>query len=230
MSIDQQGASAASTGWDEAAAADWVARDERVDELTTPWNLAAIIASNDNPSISRVLDVASGPGGFRETVLGRLPGAQGVWYDFSETMLATARERLGGFAPRVEFQTGDIVALDAAFEQASFDLITTSRATHHLTVFDLGRFYSQAASLLRPGGWVANLDNLNPGDPWSGRLRAARATLRGPRPKGPSNHPHLVPAPSMEDHLAGIRAAGLESGLVVWRSLSSGLVMARKPD
>ena len=219
----------ASTGWDEAAAAGWVARDERSAELTTPWQLTATIVGGDRPELRRVLDVASGPGGYLQTILEAFPDAEGVWYDFSETMRAQAAANLAHFAGRVSYVIGDIVGLEAAGAAESFDLVTTSRATHHLTVFDLGRFYSQAAERLVPGGWVANLDNLNPGEPWSSRLRAARAAMRGPRPRQTANHPHLVPAPSMEDHLACIRAAGFEPPLVVWRSLSSGLVMAKKP-
>ncbi|HVB06194.1 MAG TPA: class I SAM-dependent methyltransferase [Acidimicrobiales bacterium] len=220
----------ASTGWDETAAADWAARDESKTELTTPWNLTAVITASEGHPVSRILDVASGPGGFLQTLLERLSDASGVWYDFSETMRTEAMRNLAHLEGRVEYRIGDIVDLDAAGPKEAFDLVTTSRATHHLTVFDLGRFYSQAAERLRPGGFIANLDNLNPGEPWSGRLRAARAALRGPRPSSPSNHPHLVPAPSMEDHLACIRAAGFEPALVVWRNLSSGLLIARKPD
>src|SRR6185437_1959295 len=112
-----------------------------------------IVATGGRP-IQHVLDVASGPGGFLETVLSHFPDAKGVWYDFSETMRGEAMKNLAPLGPRVEFRLGDIVELEAAGPAESFDLITTSRATHHLTVFDLGRFYSQAAERLRPGGWI----------------------------------------------------------------------------
>lgn len=224
-------AALASTGWDEAAAADWVARDARGSELTTPWNITAVIAGGGNQKIARVLDIASGPGGFLETVLTHFPDASGVWYDFSETMREQAMANLNAFGGRIEFRIGDMLDLGEAGPADSFDLVTTSRATHHLAVFDLGRFYSQAATRLRAGGWMANLDNLNPGEPWNSRLRGARQAMRPPREdRTPSNHPHLVDPPSMEDHLACMRAAGLVEALVVWRSLSSGLILARKPD
>jgi hypothetical protein len=107
--------------------------------------------------------------------------------------------------------------------------VTSSRASHHLSTAQLGRFYANVATLLRPGGWFANLDILHPGERWWQRMRATDTTLRGGEERV-SNHPHLVPMPPTEDHLACARAAGLEEGTVVWRSLISGLVMARKPE
>jgi hypothetical protein len=59
------------TGWDEAAARDWVQVDRGSDRFAYPWQLAATLASHED-QIGRVLDVASGPGGFLATVLGRV--------------------------------------------------------------------------------------------------------------------------------------------------------------
>jgi SAM-dependent methyltransferase len=220
------------TGWDEEAARAWLAgpTSSASDALQRPWQIAAtVIGLDEEPGVTAVLDVASGPGGFLQLLLGEFPAARGVWLDSSDVMQAEARSRLAGFGDRVEYHLGDILQLDQACGPGSVDVVTTSRATHHLTVPDLGRFYQQAATVLRPGGWVANWDNVSMAGEWGGRLRAARAKLRGgSRDAGPS-HPHVHRSPTAEEHLSAMRAAGFAEPQQVWQEFVTVLVMARKP-
>jgi SAM-dependent methyltransferase len=228
---DLSSAPSSPTGWNEEAAREWLAgpTSSASDALRRPWQIAATVIGLDEADISTVLDVASGPGGFLQLLLGEFPGARGVWLDSSETMRDEARSRLADLGDRVEYHVGDILELEKACAPGSVDVVTTSRATHHLTVPDLSRFYEQAAAVLRPGGWIANWDNVTVGGEWDGRLRAARTKLRGtPRDIAPS-HPHVHRSPTVEEHLSAIRAAGFTDPREVWQEFVTVLVMARKP-
>jgi SAM-dependent methyltransferase len=218
------------TGWDEKAARDWLAGPTAAasDPIRHPWSIAATIIGVDGAGISSVLDVASGPGGFLQLLLEAFPGAHGVWLDSSEVMRDEARSRLAGLGDHVEYHLGDILEVDKAAAAGSVDVVASSRATHHLTVPDLGRFYQQAAAVLRPGGWVANLDNVTVGGEWDARLRSARRELRPQQGVTPS-HPHVVRSPSAEEHVSAMLAAGFTDPKVAWQEFVSVLVMARKP-
>ena len=111
----------------------------------------------------------------------------------------------------------------------SADVITTSRAVHHLDRAGLFGFYQQAASLLNPGGWLINLDHIGPagpGDVWDKRLRAARKQF-GVVPGGPQHH-HTYPLTSVGDHLQAFAAAGFCDVEVAWRAFFTCLFMGRK--
>lgn len=221
---------AGSTAWNEEAARNWIGveRDRSESQISYPWKLAAAVSSLDVP-VASVLDVGSGPGGFLAAVLDEAPNATGVWFDFSETMREEATSNLERFAGRVEFRIGDMTEVDTAGDPESFDLITTSRATHHLLVGDLAKFYASSYGCLRSSGWIANIDILNPGEPWNERLRRVRSKLNGPRERATSGHLHPNPFPSLDDHLAALRVAGFSEPQVVWSSLVTGLLMAQKP-
>jgi SAM-dependent methyltransferase len=93
----------------------------------------------------RVLDIASGPGYVAARAAER--GADAVGLDFSETMLAYARER----SPAVEFVRGD--ATELPFPDGSFDAATCAFLLLHL-----GRPEAAAAETARvlvPGGRAA---------------------------------------------------------------------------
>lgn len=219
------------TGWDEAAAREWLAGPTAAasDALRRPWQIAATIIGLDDAPVTAVLDVASGPGGFLQLLLGEFAAARGIWLDSSAVMLEEARFRLADLGDRVEYHLGDILELDKACPPGSVDVVTTSRATHHLAVGDLGRFYQQAAAALRPGGWVANWDNVTMDGEWSGRMRAARAKLRGGTVQAGPSHPHLVRSPTLDEHLSAMQAAGLAEPQQVWQEFVTVLMMARKP-
>ncbi len=219
------------TGWDEEAARTWLAgpTSSASEALRRPWQIAATVIGLSETSVRTVLDVASGPGGFLQLLLGEFPAAHGMWLDASEVMLEEARSRLADLGDRVEYHVGDILDLDRVCAPGSVDVVTTSRATHHLTVADLGRFYEQAATVLRPGGWVANWDNVTSGGEWDGLLRSVRAKLRGGARDAAPGHPHVHRSPTVEEHLSAMQAAGLADPQEIWREFVTVLVMARKP-
>ncbi len=219
------------TGWDENSARQWVDNALRTSDVEFPWRLTMDLTRAARPEVRMVLDAASGPGGFLATALDAFPEARGVWFDVSTTMMDEAKANLERFGGRVEYRIGDLVNIGEAGELGSFDLITSSRATHHLAVPDLTRFYQQTAGLLASNGWFANVDSMSEGGPWRQRLRDVRADYRvAAGAADQPTHPQINVSPKMSEHFAALRAAGFTEIELVWRVFVTGLVMARKID
>jgi len=223
--MTQQGQEAAAIWRQADFARSWAQGDVFSDMLDFPRQMAAAIIAGDNPEPACVVDVGSGPGAFLSVFLGRFPSARGIWTDASEAMLDLAQERLAPFGDRVEYRIADMTDLRGGALPADADVITTSRAAHHLDRAGLAGFYAQAASLLRPGGWLVNLDHIGPADVWDKRLRAAR-TQFATSPEGPKHH-HNYPLTSVSDHLDAYAAAGISDVEVVWRAFYTCLFMGR---
>jgi SAM-dependent methyltransferase len=220
-----------STGWDETSARSWVDRGLRVEDVEFPWTLAANLTRHARPEVKLVVDAGSGPGGFLAAALDVFPDAKGIWFDGSKTMHEEAKVNLARFGDRVRYVIGDLTELAIVGEPSSVDLITSSRATHHLAVPHLTRFYQQCAVLLAPNGWVANVDLISESAPWRDRLRAVRRQYReaAHTPEMPT-HPQTNVAPVMSDHIAAMTASGFTEIELVWRVFVTGLLMGRKTD
>jgi len=233
-----QGEQAAAAWRDEGFARSWAEGDTFRDLLDMPRRMAAGIIALDNPAPATVVDIAAGPGAVLEVFLERFPDAKGVWSDASEPMLDLARERLAPFGGRVEYVLADMTALDGAGLPDSADVLTTSRAAHHLDRDTLIAFYTAASRRLKPGGWLVNLDHIGPasqaGPPgaagfdevWDQRLRTARKAF-GVTSDGPKHH-HNYPLTSVQDHLDALGAAGITDVEVPWRAFFTCLFMGRK--
>jgi SAM-dependent methyltransferase len=223
--VTQQGQEAAAV-WREAGfARGWAESDVFSDMLDFPRHIAAAVVAGDNPAPACVVDVGSGPGAVLSVFLERFPSARGIWTDASEAMLGLAREQLAPFGDRVEYRIVDMTDLAGAGLPPDADVITTSRAAHHLDREGLFAFYAQAAALLPPGGWLVNLDHIGPDDVWDQRLRAARKQF-ATAPEGPRHH-HNYPLTSVRDHLEAYAAAGISDAEVVWRAFYTCLFMGR---
>ncbi len=227
--MTSQGAQATKEWQDRAFAEGWVASDQFEGLLGLPRRIAAALVSSDRPGSTLVLDVASGPGAFLTAMLEELPAARGIWSDASAAMADEAKKRLSGFAERVEFKEADMTDLPAAGLPSGIDAIVTSRAAHHLDRVELGRFYTQCAELLAPGGWLVNLDHIGPSELWDRRLRAVRPRFVPASAEGPKHH-HNYPLTSVSDHIAAYLEAGIDDVEVVWRGFYTCLFMGRKSD
>jgi SAM-dependent methyltransferase len=233
-----QGAQAAAAWQDAGFARSWAEGDSFRDLLDFPRRMAAVVIAGDNPEPSVILDIGSGPGAVLEVFLEQFPSARGIWTDASEAMLGLAKERLARFGDRVDYRIADMTDLSGADLPATADVITTSRAAHHLDRDGLIAFYTQAAQRLAAGGWLVNLDHIGPAsqagppaeagpdDVWDQRLRAARKKF-GVSPDGPKHH-HNYPLTSVRDHLDAFAAAGVTDVEVPWRSFYTCLFMGRK--
>lgn len=213
-------------------ATEWIKADSAVtDQWAYPRAIASALVAQDRPDVRLVIDIASGPGGFLEVFLDRFPDAAGVWTDASETMLATARERLARFGDRVTYLMGDMTDLAAIGLPAGADAVLTSRATHHLDRAGISAFYQEAASHLAPGGWLANMDHIRPRETWAGRLKAAKKSMsgRGNKPKTSIKHNHEGPRLTIQDNVDGLHDAGLDAEMP-WKAFGTCLFVGRKAN
>ncbi len=103
---------------------------------------------------SQVLDVCTGTGDFVRNLTPQV-GEQGqiTGIDFSEAMLAIAEQRFGG-EPHVHFKQGDALALP--FADNSFDGAIVGFGLRN--VENIPRCIAEMTRVVRPGGWVVNLD------------------------------------------------------------------------
>ncbi len=212
---------------DPTTATEWAKRDGQRELLATARTIATEIVAGDHDGAITVVDIGSGPGDFLGHFLERFPDARGVWSDISSTMADIARPRLADYADRITYRIADMGDFDTL--PAAADVITTSRAVHHLDRDGLRAFYRAAAAHLAPGGWLINLDHVGATEVWDPRLRAARKRLV-PRAGEQTPHHHNYPLTSIADHTEALADAGLTDVDIPWRAYITCLFMARRAD
>jgi demethylmenaquinone methyltransferase/2-methoxy-6-polyprenyl-1,4-benzoquinol methylase len=131
---------------------------DRVNDLMTAgahrqWKRQVVALAALAPG-GKALDLATGTGDIAFLLADRV-GSQGeiVGLDFSEGMLAIARERDLEGRP-ITWVQGDMTALD--LPDASFDAVTVGYGLRNVT--DLDRALSEIHRVLRPGGRAVSLD------------------------------------------------------------------------
>ncbi|HWB69938.1 MAG TPA: class I SAM-dependent methyltransferase [Solirubrobacterales bacterium] len=112
--------------------------------------------------VERVLDLGTGDGRMLALVRELHPGAEAVGLDSSTPMLERAEERFGG-AGGVRLSEHDLSA--PLREEAGFDAIVSGLAIHHLDDERKRELFTEAHSLLSPGGVFANLDLVTAASP-----------------------------------------------------------------
>ena len=224
--MTSQGERSAAIWRDTDFARDWAAGDAFRDLLEFPRRMAAEIVAGEGPEPETIVDIGAGPGAVLAVFLERFPRARGIWSDASRAMLDLAHERLAPFGDRVAYYIADMTDLGGSGLPERADVITTSRAAHHLDRDGLFAFYAQAAALLAPGGWLVNLDHTGPADVWDARLRAVRKQFVPPA-SGRAKHHHNYPLTSADDHLEAFAAAGISDVEIVWRAFFTCLFMGR---
>ena len=136
-----------------------------------------------NP-VSRVLDVATGPGTSALLLAGKVPGCQVVGIDVAAAMVAEATsraQRLG--LPGAHFQVAS--ALSLPFENGSFDAALCSNAIYYMPNFESA--LHEWVRVVQPGGWVAfstfGVGVLEPmSQLFDARIRAHGVTVPEPTP------------------------------------------------
>jgi SAM-dependent methyltransferase len=222
-----------SAAWQDAAfASSWADRDRNRNLLGFPRALAAGLVADTDPQPQLVVDIGSGPGDFLAVFLEAFPSARGVWTDASDAMRELAQERLRPYGDRVIYRIVDMTQIGGQEDLTSADVVTTSRAAHHLDRDGLHAFYAEATRLLVPGGWLVNLDHTGSGDVWDARFRRVRKRLVGSSSKEPKLKPHRHehPLTTVRDHLDGLSAAGLIEVEVAWKACHTCLFVGRRPE
>ncbi len=156
--------------WSDPTRVDrWVARDARRPVLVAAREIAVAMVGLDIQPVA-VLELAGGAGTFLAQFLDAFPTARGTWSDSSREMERHARMTLFRFGDRVDYLITDMRAPGVA--HASADVVVCARATHGLASDELRPFYREVAGIMRPGGWLVNLDHM----PWP--TRGVPATTR----------------------------------------------------
>lgn len=212
--------------WSSAEyAASWKRADGLASLLEFPWAIATTMIGRERaPRLA--VDVGSGPGSVLSRVLDAYPDCQGLWIDASPGMLEQAEEALGAYGDRVEFIIEDAARLEDIEHARGADVIFNSRIAHHFDLAGLTSFYTMAAGLLQPGGWLVTLDHIRPPGDWNSRYRDVLPLFAGPSAGKPS-HPHYFEFPTPEDHIAAFRQAGLSDCDVAWRAFYTCLFLGR---
>ncbi len=134
--------------------------------------MLTMLGSRPTP-VTRFLDLGCGDGILGAAMLSRYPNAHGVLADFSEPMLAQAREKLGNDASRLTFVNVDYGNPNwaAAVETESlFDAIVSGYSIHHQPDARKQSLYAELFSLLAPGGWFINVEHVAPASPVTRQL------------------------------------------------------------
>jgi demethylmenaquinone methyltransferase/2-methoxy-6-polyprenyl-1,4-benzoquinol methylase len=196
------------------------------------WRRRAVRAAALGPGME-VLDVATGTGKVAADLWRAVqPGGSVTGLDFSEGMLAVARERYED-VEGMRFVQGDALALP--FDDASFDAATIAFGMRNLASYRTG--FAEMGRVVRPGGRVVCLEIARPrslvarlGQAWFDRIVPLIGRVAG---QGGA-YAYLVS--STQDYPEPERIAGVmrEAGLteVRWEPLTLGIVTlhsARRP-
>ena len=124
--------------------------------------MMSILKSRQQP-VKNFIDLGCGDGILGATILNEYPSAHGVLADFSEPMLAQAREQLNGFSSQLVFENldyGDPAWVSRMQAYGPFDAIVSSYSIHHQPDARKREIYAEIYSLLEPGGWFINIEHI----------------------------------------------------------------------
>ncbi|MBK8987250.1 MAG: methyltransferase domain-containing protein [Chloroflexi bacterium] len=127
------------------------------------------------PDVGRFLDLGCGDGILGRAILDEYPRAQGVFVDFSEPMLAVARQRLGdgGDTAVILADYGEpgwtekiIANGQRLMVNGQFDVVVSGYSIHHQPDERKREIYAEIYGLLRPGGIFINVEHVASATKW----------------------------------------------------------------
>jgi SAM-dependent methyltransferase len=129
------------------------------------------------PEVNWVLDLGCGDGILGTAVLDKYPSAHGVFIDFSQPMLAAAKQHLNG-RPKAYTVLQDYGEPDwlekiqsihnsqFSIHNSLFDVIVSGYSIHHQPDDRKKEVYTELYHLLKPGGIFINIEHVKSADPW----------------------------------------------------------------
>lgn len=167
----------------------------------------------------RVLDLGTGDGRLLAALLADRPEMAGVGIDFSDLMLARARERFDS-DQSVELVKHDLAEPLPALGR--FDAVVSSFAIHHVEHERKRSLYQEVCEMLEPGGVFANFEHVASPSP---RLHAAfYAAIGVPiEEEDPSNR--LL---DVHTQLEWLREIGFQDVDCYWKWLEMALLVGVK--
>jgi tRNA (cmo5U34)-methyltransferase len=124
---------------------------------------AAVWAAEWEEDKPAVLDIGAGTGLLTALLLDRYPKASVTLVDFSEQMLALARERFRG-REDIRYVVGDYSKDE--HELGKYDLICSALSIHHLSADEKHRLYRWIFDALNQGGVFVNADQVRGNSPY----------------------------------------------------------------
>ena len=124
--------------------------------------MMSLLKSRQQP-VRNFIDLGCGDGILGAAILNEYPLARGVLADFSEPMLAQAREQLKGFSSQLAFENldyGDPAWVGRMQAYGPFDAIVSSYSIHHQPDARKREIYAGIFSLLESGGWFVNIEHI----------------------------------------------------------------------
>jgi SAM-dependent methyltransferase len=204
----------------------WAGEDVLAQLLEMPRQISIALVRDAEIEVTHIIDLGSGEGPYLGELLRVFEGARGTWLDSSEPMLERARETLAEFGDRVTFVVAPAEELAGAGVELA-DVVVSSRALHHLTPLALARCYCEVHDLLRPGGFLFNLDHVGSSRDWEKRYRRIRNQFTGSRRNNLNPHREDEPLHAVSQHLSWLEEAGFAAVDVPWRFLYTALIAAR---
>jgi len=131
--------------------------------------LVLFIVGQAPRKVMRFLDLGCGDGILGRALFDRCPDARGVFLDFSQTMIAAAKEKLLASPYEAVFIVQDYGQpgwVQVVAEQAPFDVIVSGFSIHHQPDVRKRAIYQELFELLAPGGLFLNLEHVASASEW----------------------------------------------------------------
>jgi tRNA (cmo5U34)-methyltransferase len=164
----------------------------------------------------RILDLGTGDGRLLALLQADRPRMLGVGLDFSELMLAAARERFAG-DELIEIVEHDLA--EPLPTLGRFDAVVSSMAIHHLEHERKRSLYAEVFELLEPGGVFANFEHVAAP---SERLHVAFYAAIGEPMEDEDPSDRLL---DVESQLAWLREIGFVDVDCYWKWLEMALLI-----
>lgn len=179
----------------------------------------------------RVLDLGAGTGLTSSAIKKTFPGVELTVNDFSKTMLAGARKKLGEI--KVKYILGDYAEIDWG---TNYDLIITVIGLHHQSSKGAQSLVKKAFSSLNSGGFLIIGDLMTVADKSQAALDNARhyhhlvsrAMDEKTLCEWAYHHQFLNDLKTLEDHRKWLRDGGFEIACE-WGQWNTKLLIAQKP-